>query len=121
MTGVKILFDGRVRVHDSRFIKAERMTIKHRVFAELEAHPGKSPDAIVTEKGWKVERDEGAVKKAIDDVIAGNADLVEKYRSGKTKVLGALVGALMKATAGKIDPKDANRLLVDALDAPKPP
>ncbi len=49
-------------------------------------------------------------------VIRDNPDEVEKYRSGKTKLFGFLMGQLMKLAQGKIDPKAANQLMLEGLE-----
>jgi aspartyl-tRNA(Asn)/glutamyl-tRNA(Gln) amidotransferase subunit B len=48
-------------------------------------------------------------------VIKQNPDLVAKYKSGKTSVLGALIGPVMKATKGQADPKEVKTALLKAL------
>ena len=50
-------------------------------------------------------------------VLAANADAVAQYRAGKASTFGFLVGQVMKATAGKANPKRVNELLKRALDA----
>jgi aspartyl-tRNA(Asn)/glutamyl-tRNA(Gln) amidotransferase subunit B len=40
---------------------------------------------------------------------------VEQYRSGKTAVLGFLVGQAMKASRGQADPAAVNRMLKEKL------
>ena len=44
-------------------------------------------------------------------------DTVAQYKRGQTKVLGFLVGQVMKATGGKASPALVNELLKRALDA----
>jgi len=41
---------------------------------------------------------------------------VEKYRAGNKKVTGAIVGAVMKATQGKADPGQVNKLIAEKLN-----
>ena len=48
-------------------------------------------------------------------MLAKNADAVAQYRAGKTDALGFLVGQVMKAAAGKANPKRVNELLKRAL------
>lgn len=55
--------------------------------------------------------DTGAIEAIVDQVLAENADAVERYRAGEHKVVGFLVGQVMRASAGKADPKLANELL----------
>jgi aspartyl-tRNA(Asn)/glutamyl-tRNA(Gln) amidotransferase subunit B len=59
--------------------------------------------------------DTGAIEEAVDDVLAANPDAVERFRGGEKKVLGFLVGQVMRATQGKADPKVVNQLLGQKL------
>ncbi|MEX2655837.1 MAG: Asp-tRNA(Asn)/Glu-tRNA(Gln) amidotransferase subunit GatB [Acidimicrobiia bacterium] len=59
--------------------------------------------------------DSGALEAAVDDVLAANADAVERYRNGEQKVVGFLVGQVMRATQGKADPRAVNELLASKL------
>ncbi len=79
---------------------------------------GESPRAIMEREGLKQIRDESAVAKIIEDVIAANPKQVEQYRAGKSAVLGFLVGQAMKASQGQADPAAVNRLLREKLGPP---
>jgi aspartyl-tRNA(Asn)/glutamyl-tRNA(Gln) amidotransferase subunit B len=59
--------------------------------------------------------DDSALETAVAEVLEQNPDAVTSYRSGETKVVGFLVGQVMRATGGKADPKRVNELLVEAL------
>jgi aspartyl-tRNA(Asn)/glutamyl-tRNA(Gln) amidotransferase subunit B len=48
--------------------------------------------------------DEAALQAIVDEVIAGAPAEVEKFRSGKTQVMGFLVGQAMKKSGGKAKP-----------------
>ncbi|AIG64269.1 glutamyl-tRNA amidotransferase [Corynebacterium atypicum] len=72
-------------------------------------------DEVVAARGLEVVRDDGAIEKAVDEALAANPDIVEKYRAGNKKVTGAIVGAVMKATRGKADPKQVNQLIAKKL------
>ncbi|MBB3116332.1 Asp-tRNA(Asn)/Glu-tRNA(Gln) amidotransferase subunit GatB [Corynebacterium bovis] len=72
-------------------------------------------DEVVAARGLEVVRGDGAIEKAVDDALAANPDIVEKYRAGNTKVTGAIVGAVMKATRGKADPAQVNALIAEKL------
>jgi len=82
---------------------------------EIMFETGASPAKIVEEKGLKQVTDTGAIEKAIDDVIAANADKVAEYRSGKDKLFGFFVGQVMKATQGKANPQSLNEILKKKL------
>jgi aspartyl-tRNA(Asn)/glutamyl-tRNA(Gln) amidotransferase subunit B len=84
------------------------------VFEDMAAS-GKMPQEIVAEKGLVQVSDEGALEKAIQEVLNANADQVAQYRQGKEKVFGFLVGQVMKATKGKANPQVVNELLKKML------
>jgi aspartyl-tRNA(Asn)/glutamyl-tRNA(Gln) amidotransferase subunit B len=68
-------------------------------------------DAIIAARGLKQITDTGAIEAAVDAVLAANPDQVEQLKAGKDKVLGFLVGQVMKATGGKANPAQVNALL----------
>ncbi|MBB88291.1 MAG: Asp-tRNA(Asn)/Glu-tRNA(Gln) amidotransferase GatCAB subunit B [Xanthomonadales bacterium] len=72
-------------------------------------------DAIIDAKGLKQITDPDALGKILDEVIAGNPTQLEQYRSGKDKLFGYFVGRAMKATKGKANPAEVNRLLKEKL------
>jgi aspartyl-tRNA(Asn)/glutamyl-tRNA(Gln) amidotransferase subunit B len=76
----------------------------------------RGPHAVAKELGLLQESDEGELGKVVDEVIAVNAAAVADYRAGNARAFGALVGAAMKATAGKGNPPLINKLLRDRLD-----
>ncbi len=88
--------------------------IAKEVFEEMFAS-GKAAKAIVEEKGLQQVSDTGALEKAIDDVMAANADKVAEFRSGKDKLFGFFVGQVMKITGGKANPGMVNDLLKKKL------
>ncbi|HSJ27405.1 MAG TPA: Asp-tRNA(Asn)/Glu-tRNA(Gln) amidotransferase subunit GatB [Acidimicrobiia bacterium] len=60
-------------------------------------------------------RDTDAIEAAVAEVLEANPDAVERYRGGEQKVVGFLVGQVMRATQGKADPKAVNDLLRQRL------
>jgi aspartyl-tRNA(Asn)/glutamyl-tRNA(Gln) amidotransferase subunit B len=74
-----------------------------------------APETIMEREGLSQISDEGALGKIIDEVVAANPKQVEQYRSGKTAVLGFLVGQVMKASRGQADPAAVNKLLREKL------
>lgn len=85
------------------------------VFEALFKGEGDSADAIIEAKGLKQITDTGAIEGFVDQVIADNPDQVQQYREGKTKVIGFLVGQVMKASKGKANPKEVNQMLAAKL------
>jgi aspartyl-tRNA(Asn)/glutamyl-tRNA(Gln) amidotransferase subunit B len=76
---------------------------------------GKDPAAIVKEKGMTQISGTEEISKFVDEVIAKNPDLVERYKKGETKLQGVLVGMIMKASGGKTNPGLVNQLIKEKL------
>lgn len=77
---------------------------------------GQAPSKIVEAKGMSQISDASALEPIIERAIAENPDAVEKFKSGKRKALGALVGQVMKETKGQANPAVVNQLLSQMLD-----
>ncbi len=71
----------------------------------------KSAGSIVDEKGLKQITDSSAIEKIVAEVLQANPSQVEEFKGGKEKVLGFLVGQVMKASKGKANPAMVNKLL----------
>jgi len=77
---------------------------------------GETPSIIMEREGLRQISDAGALEKIADEVLAANAKQVEQYKSGKTTVLGFLVGQVMKASRGQANPAAVNSLLKAKLN-----
>jgi aspartyl-tRNA(Asn)/glutamyl-tRNA(Gln) amidotransferase subunit B len=88
--------------------------IAKEVFEAMVAGEG-GADAIIEKKGLRQITDTGAIEQAIDEAMAKNPGQLAEYRSGKDKLLGFFVGQVMKATGGKVNPAELNRLLKEKL------
>ncbi len=82
---------------------------------EIMAETGEDPAAIIEAKGLRQITDSGAIEAAVARVVAANPKQVEQFRGGNEKVLGWLVGQVMKATAGKANPAQVNEMLRKSL------
>jgi aspartyl-tRNA(Asn)/glutamyl-tRNA(Gln) amidotransferase subunit B len=80
------------------------------VFAAMWAGEG-SADAIIEARGLRQVSDVGAIEAIVDEVIAANPDQAGQLRAGKDKVMGFLVGQVMKASQGKANPAQVNEIL----------
>ena len=60
---------------------------------------------------------EGDLAGFIDEVIQSNPSEVERYKNGDKQLVGFFMGQLMRVSKGKADPKVANSLLRDKLNA----
>ncbi len=76
---------------------------------------GDTAPAIMEREGLRQISDSGALGKIVDEVIAANPKQVEQFRSGKTAVLGVLVGQVMKQSRGQANPAAVNDLLKSRL------
>jgi aspartyl-tRNA(Asn)/glutamyl-tRNA(Gln) amidotransferase subunit B len=73
------------------------------------------PDDVVAARGLAVVSDSGALGAAADDAIAANPGVADKVRAGKVQAVGALVGAVMKATRGQADAAVVRAMLLERL------
>ena len=72
-------------------------------------------DALIEQLGLKQMNDDGELSAIVSGVLEANPDQVAELKSGKDKVLGFLVGQVMKATGGKANPKQVNELIRKSL------
>ena len=72
---------------------------------------GEAADAIIEAKGLRQITDTAAIERIIAEVLAQNPAQLADYRSGKDKLFGFFIGQVMKATGGKANPAELNRLL----------
>jgi aspartyl-tRNA(Asn)/glutamyl-tRNA(Gln) amidotransferase subunit B len=79
------------------------------------AEKGGSPADIVVSEGLTQVRDDGQLGAWVAEVVQEHDDEVDRYRGGETRLLGFLVGQVMRRSSGKADPKRVNELLRDAL------
>ncbi len=75
----------------------------------------KSPDEIIEEKGLKQVTDSSEIEKVINQVLEQNQSQLEQYKSGKVKLFGFFVGQVKKASRGKANPEQVNKLLEERL------
>jgi aspartyl-tRNA(Asn)/glutamyl-tRNA(Gln) amidotransferase subunit B len=68
-------------------------------------------DAIIEKKGLKQITDTSAIEKIVRDVLDANPKQLEQYKGGQEKLLGFFVGQVMKATQGKANPGEVNKIL----------
>ena len=88
--------------------------IAKEVFEEM-WNSEKSPDEIIQEKGLKQVTDSSEIEKIINQVLEQNQSQLEQYKSGKEKLFGFFVGQVMKASRGKANPEQVNKLLEERL------
>ena len=72
-------------------------------------------DAIIEKQGLKQITDPAAIESIINGVLEKNPKQLEQYRNGQEKLFGFFVGQVMKATQGKANPEQVNKLLKQIL------
>ncbi len=78
---------------------------------------GKSPTAIVEEKGLLQVSDTGALETFCDQAIAANPGPAQDFRTGKMAALNFLKGQVMKLSKGKANPSVVGDILERKLRA----
>jgi aspartyl-tRNA(Asn)/glutamyl-tRNA(Gln) amidotransferase subunit B len=103
---------GRLRVIPSRLAELVRLvgqgTLSHqaakKVFAEI-AERDASPAKIAERLGLNQVGDTDQLGTWIEAVLSAYPDEVRRYGEGETRLLGFFMGAVMKESAGRADPK----------------
>ena len=76
---------------------------------------GKAPKEIVEEKGLVQISDTDELQRIAKEIVQAHPAQVQQFKDGNEKVIGFLMGQVMKATQGKANPKLVNDLLRNAL------
>ena len=73
------------------------------------------PEVYMKEQGLLIELDSRVLETAVREVLQEHTGTVEEYRNGKEKVLGFLVGQVMRKMKGKADPGKVNQMLKEGM------
>ena len=84
------------------------------VFYEM-INSNKTAEEIINNKGLSQENDENVILLKIGEVIDNNPQIINDFKQGKDKVIGYIVGQVMKATLGKANPTLTNKLTIEEL------
>ncbi len=74
-------------------------------------------DALIESLELSQLSDKAALEDVVRRVVESHPDEVARYRAGEGKLLGFLMGRVMKETGGRADPARANEILRRALDS----
>ena len=118
------LTDNHITVTEDQFIGLSQMieanelssTAAKDVLSEMMTSD-KDAKTIATEKNLIQVSDEGAISAIVDEVLADPAcaQAVADLKAGSDKVIGFLVGNVMKKSAGKANPSLAQKLIRDKI------
>jgi aspartyl-tRNA(Asn)/glutamyl-tRNA(Gln) amidotransferase subunit B len=79
------------------------------------ANEGVSPTDWLASHGGQI-TDEGAIEEVVSQVLDGHPEQVASYLEGKTKIMGFLVGQVMRATGGKANPQLVNQIAARLME-----
>lgn len=77
---------------------------------------GEDPKAVVEKRGMVQVSDDSQLEAWANEAIAANPKAVADFKSGNRAAVGALVGAVMRVSKGKANPKRMNEILVSLLN-----
>ena len=80
------------------------------LLADIVSAGGGDAVALAAARGFEA-MDESALESLVEQVISSQAEAWSKFCAGEDKAMGALVGAVMKASQGKADGKAVTALL----------
>lgn len=86
------------------------------ILADLVASGGGDAAALAAGRGFEA-LDDSVLVSIVDEVIASHPEAWSKFRAGEDKAMGALVGAVMKASQGKADGKAVTAQLMSRRSA----
>jgi aspartyl-tRNA(Asn)/glutamyl-tRNA(Gln) amidotransferase subunit B len=80
------------------------------VFARMWQERRRAGEIVAAESVSQVS-DSGVLEEACRKVIAASPEEVARFRAGRAQLMGFFVGAVMKETGGKANPKTVNEIL----------
>ena len=89
-------------------------TAAKQIFGHMVA-TGDPPAQIAEREGLVKVDDDAQLAAWLDEVIAENPAEAERLRNGEKKLQGVLIGAVMKKSKGRADPRKLNQLLTARL------
>ena len=100
---------------DANKLSSTNAKILFRELADLDELP--NIETYATDKGYIQVSDEGAIAAIVDEVLADpiSAKAVEDLKNGNDKVIGFLVGQIMKKSGGKANPALAQKLIRERI------
>jgi aspartyl-tRNA(Asn)/glutamyl-tRNA(Gln) amidotransferase subunit B len=87
-----------------------------RILAAVE-ETGKEPQTLVEELGLSQVSDSGELQAIMEKIFSENPAEVERFKSGDNKLTSFFVGQAMKASKGKANPKEINRIIGELINS----
>ncbi|GMA30746.1 Asp-tRNA(Asn)/Glu-tRNA(Gln) amidotransferase subunit GatB [Litorihabitans aurantiacus] len=73
------------------------------------------PEQVAAARGLEIVSDDGPLLEAIDAALSAQPDIAEKIRGGNLGPIGAVIGAVMKATRGQADAGRVRELVLERV------
>lgn len=86
------------------------------LFPAMLQHSSKTAIELATELNLIISTSNDDVLAFIHEVLAKYPEKVAEYKAGKKSLTGLFMGEVMKLAKGKLDPKEANKLLTQELE-----
>ena len=80
-------------------------------------HASRVERAIVEAEGLAQVRDDDALARWVEEVVASSPGEAERFRGGEAKLMGFFVGQAMRRTGGRANPEVLKELLHARLSA----
>lgn len=74
-----------------------------------------TPQEVVAKHGYQVMNDDSALEAAVDAALAADPQVAEKLKAGNMKPMGAIIGAVMRATRGQADAKAVSKIVMQKI------
>lgn len=87
-------------------------TAAKQIFATMST-TGDTPADIAARGGLLKVSDDDSLRRWLDEAIADNPKVAERFAAGEKKLQGVLIGAAMKKSRGSADPKRLGQLLAE--------
>ncbi len=89
---------------------------KEVIFKAILENPSKDVLTLATELNALINNNEDELEQFIESALQKFSSKVQDYHNGKKGILGLFMGEVMKISQGKIDPKQANRILLEKIE-----
>ena len=87
-------------------------TAAKQIFARMVV-TGDAPAVIAEREGLRQITDDGALATWVDEVLAENPKEAARFLGGESRLIGVLVGQVMRKSKGSADPKRVNQMLAE--------
>lgn len=84
------------------------------LFQEMQYNDAEPLDLVKKSK-LEIYNDEGCILQIVNEIIHSNPSFKDDYFNGKDRIVGFIIGQVMKKTNGKADPKLTNSIVIKCL------